>query len=206
MITTKEIIYISVAAILFLYSVGLTVTMCMMSRRIKQKNSDTDIKLQKNADLIEATDKKLDSTMEAMDKQFTEMADDTDRKIKDMGQEIISGTTLLIEQKASDVAGRLNDINTKLNIMDSTVKNLEREKIFLQGVILGKEEKNAIEGEYTELPEGVVAGAKRAVEQVAEKSKKAVSNYYPIIKKNAPGIVSAALKFAGWRRNRKDKE
>lgn len=206
MITTKEIIYISVAAVLFLYSVGLTIALCIIASRTKRKSCETDIRIQKNANMIDATDKKLDSGMEAVNKSISDMAENTELKIKNMSEEVMSGTALLIEQKAADVAGRMNEISARLNIMDSTVKNLEKEKIFLQGMIIGKKEKDGIEAEYTELPEGMVSGAKKAMENAASKGKRFVTNYYPVIKKNAPGIVNAALDFVKRRRNRKDKE
>ncbi len=206
MITTREIIYISVAAVLFLYSVGLTIALCTIANRTKIKNRETELKIQRNANLIEAADKKLDSSMDAVDKHILEMSEITDRKIKDMGEGVMSGASHLIEQKTADVADRMNEISARLNIMDSTVKNLEKEKIFLQGMIMGKEEKTAIEAEYTELPEGIVAGAKRTMENAASKGKKIVTDYYPLIRKNADGIVGAAIKLVKGHRNRKNKE
>ena len=141
MITTREIIYIAVAAVLFLYSAGLTIALCIMASRTRRKALETDIRIQKNANMIDAAEKKLDSGMEAVDKQIAEMEEATDIKIKSMGEEVMSSATHLIEQKSADVAGRMNEISARLNIMDSTVKNLEKEKIFLQGMIMGKEEK-----------------------------------------------------------------
>ena len=204
MITTKEIIYIAVAAVLFLYSAGLTVALCIMASRTKRKNCETDIKIQQNSNMIEATDQKLETGMETVDKHITELAESTDRKIKDMGEEVMSDTAVLIEQKTSDVADMLREISTRLNIMDSTVKNLEKEKIFLQGMIMGKEEKSGIEAEYTELPQGIAAGPKRAMENVADKGKKFVADYYPIIKKNAPGILGTALKILKKHKGKKN--
>lgn len=204
MITTIEIIYIAVAAVLFLYSAGLTIALCIMASRTRRKALETDIRIQKNANMIDAAEKKLDSGMEAVDKQIAEMEEATDIKIKSMGEEVMSSATHLIEQKSADVAGRMNEISARLNIMDSTVKNLEKEKIFLQGMIMGKEEKEGIEAEYTELPDGITAGAKRAVENIADKGKRFATEYYPLIRKKAPDIVGAALKFVKDRRNRKD--
>ncbi len=204
MITAKEIIYIAAAAVLLLYSVGLTIALAVMSKRVKAANAELDTKIQKNGDDILATEQKLYAGMQAVDKQISDAAEATDRKIKDMSEELFAGASQLIEQKTADVVGRMTEINTRLNIMDSTVKNLEREKFFVQGVLLGSGEENAIEADYAELPEGFAANAKRAMANAAQKGKSIVTDYYPIIKKRAPGLAKAALKFVRKRRTQKN--
>ncbi|MBQ7901858.1 MAG: hypothetical protein IJ365_07865 [Clostridia bacterium] len=193
--TNQEITYIIVAAVLLLYSAGLTIALVVMSRKIKQANDSLDGKIQKiNAD-VEKTGKKLESETARLDKHISTVEQTTEEKIKTMGQEIVADATLLIEEKTSDVVSRMNAINNQLNIMDSTVKNLEREKLFVQGMIAGSSDKDSIEVNYTELPHGFADGAKRAVINAAKAGKGFVADYYPIIKKNAPGIAKAAIKL-----------
>ena len=204
MITTKEIIYIAAAAVLLLYSAGLTIALAVMSKRVKAANEELGTKIQKNGDDILAAEQKLAAGMQAVDKQISDAAEATDRKIKDLGQELFAGASQLIEQKTADVVGRMTEINTRLNIMDSTVKNLEREKFFVQGVLLGSGEEDAIEADYAELPENFAANAKRAMANAAKKGKSIVTDYYPIIKKSAPGLAKAALKFVRKRRIQKN--
>ena len=204
--TNQEIIYIAAAAVLLLYSAGLTVALVVMSRKIKQANDSLAGKIQKvNADVEEAG-KKLDSETARLDKHISTVEQTTEQKIKTMGQEIFADAALLIEQKTADVVGRMNTINNQLNIMDSTVKNLEREKLFVQGMLAGSTDRDSIEVNYTELPHGFASGAKRAMANAARAGKSFVADYYPIIKKNAPGIAKAAIRLVKKRAAASDKQ
>jgi len=179
--TNTEIIYIAIISAIAIYAVFLTVMMIVMSKKAKKANFLLKEQMVKNYEEIVNAKKKMEQHMEQVDSKIEKEKQDNDKRIGEIFDNTITATNMLVDEKTKNLTEKMEDINLKLNIMEASIKNIEREKVMIHSLLTSGEP--TIESQYEEVPkDGFINNARKAVTNVA----KTGSNFMNVIKRIFP--------------------
>ena len=188
--TNKELIYIAAMGAIALYAIFLTVMLIVMSKKAKKANDLLEQKIQQNSESIENADKKLDKSIADVDDRLRQERENNQKQIGEIFDNAMTATSMLIDEKTKNLTDKMDDISLRLNIMDSTVKNIEREKTMIHSLLTDGDE--PVEVQYHDVPkDSFLNNARKAMQNAA----KTGSNFVNVLKKNIPGIAKSAIKI-----------
>lgn len=192
--TNKELIYVTAIGVIGVYAILLTVMLLVMNKKVKKSHNLLEEKIQKNSQSIEDSDKKIDKSIAEVDDKLQREREANQKQIGELFDNAITATSMLVDEKTKNITDKMEDISLRLNIMDSTVKNLEREKAFVQTLLTDGDE--PVEAHYYDVPkDSFLNNARKAVKNAAKSGGDFVKNCYPVIKDNLPDIAKAIKKI-----------
>lgn len=161
LMTSKEIIYIAVISAIAVYAIFLTVMMIVMNNKAKKANFLLKEQMVKNYEEIVNTKNKVEQHKQEVDSKIEKEKENTDKRIGELFENTMTATNMLVDEKTKNITEKLDDINLKLNIMESSVRNIEREKTMVHSLLTSGKE--PIETEYRDVPkDGFINNARKA--------------------------------------------
>ena len=159
--TSKEIIYIAVISAIGVYAIFLTVMLIVMNNKSKKANILLKEQMTKNYEEIVDTKNKMEQHIKDVDTKIEKEKENNDKRIGELFENTMTATSMLVDEKTKNLTEKLDDINLKLNIMESSVRSIEREKTMVHSLLTtGKE---PIETEYSDIPkDGFMNNARKA--------------------------------------------
>ncbi len=192
--TNKELIYIIAMGAIAVYAILLTVVLIVMGKKVKKAQALLEQKIQKNTQDIHSADKKIDKSIADVDDRLRQERENNQKQIGEIFDNALTATSMLVDEKTKNLTDKMDDISLRLNIMDSTVKNLEREKAFVHTLLTDGEE--PVEVEYHDVPkDSFLNNARKAVKNAAKSGSDFVKSCYPVIKESLPDIAKTAIKI-----------
>lgn len=167
--TQKEIIYIIAIGAIALYAVALTVVLIVMGKRFKITHAVLEQRIIKNTYNIQNAEKTLQKSVEDIDNRLTTEKENNEKRIGELFDNTLSATTMLVEEKTKNISQKMDDISVRLNIIDSTIKNIESEKTFVRNLLKQPIDEQPIEAQYANVPkDGFLNNARKAVKNAAK--------------------------------------
>lgn len=179
--TNTEIIYIAIISAIAIYAVFLTVMMVVMNKKTKKANFLLKEQMVRNYEEIVNAKKKIEHYIEQIDSKIEKEKEDNDKKIGEIFSNTMTATNMLVDEKTKNLNEKVEDINIKLNIMEASIKSIEREKVMMHSFLTSGEQH--IESDYQDVPkDGFINNARKAVTNVAKTGSslvKAIKRIFP---------------------------
>ncbi len=188
--TNKELIYIIAMGAIVVYAMILTIILAHMSKKVTKSHNVLEQKIQQNCENIQNTDKKIDKSIADVDDKLKQERENNQKQISEIFDNALTATSMLVDEKTKNLSSKMEDISLRLNIMDSTVKNIEREKAMIHSLLTDGDE--PVEVQYHDVPQDSFFNNARKIMQNAAKTG---SDFVNNLKNNIPDIAKTAIKI-----------